>query len=243
MAKQPKTITPLRQVRIATGLSQKQFAERVRINYHSYESLELGRGTLKWEDARKIQRETGALPHSLDPKRSRCAMFFSDHPTPYSERSWRDWNKRGKRSIEKEASNFAQDLIGWTQLLCLSAIQNEKFWDLHESFAKALIACAEECGLNIQKALSRELRYTRQRLSYTYGELRRNPNLAQAVGFKDESYVGGRIIANDDVWRTSVSIADYPWDPRSAMPMPLLHKLAETFPWHRRGPYFRKGRP
>lgn len=236
-------VTPLRQVRIATRLSQKKFARLVGINYDLYESLELGRATLKWEHAEKIHRATGALPHSLDPKRSDCAMFFSDPPGPYSEQSWLDWKRTGKASIEREASNFAQDIIGWTQLLCLVGIQRGKFWEVHNWLGKSLTLCAAECGLDIQKVLSDELRYARQLLSYTYGELRGNPSLAQAVGFRDKSHVRGRITANDDVWKTSVSLANFPWDPRSAMPMPLLQKLAETFPWHRTGPYFNKGRP
>ena len=244
MAKLPKTVTPLRQVRLATKLSQREFANLVGIKYDLYESLELGRATLKREHAEKIQRATGALPDSLDPKRSDCAIFFSKAPGPYSEKSWLRWKRAGKASIERNISDFAQDLIGWTQLVCLLAIQNGKFWDLHNLLAKALTDCAAQCGLNMQKALAHELRYARQRLSFTYGELRGNPALAQAVGFKDKSHVRGRITAKDDAWRTSVPLADLiSWDPSSAMPMPLLRKLARTFPWHKAGPSFIKGHP
>ncbi len=243
MAKQPKTVTPLRQVRLATKLSQKEFADLVGIKYHLYESLELGRATLKREHAEKIQRATGALPDSIDPKRSDRAMFFSKTVKPYSEQSWLDWKKAGRASIERNICDFAQDLIGWTQLVCLVAIQSGKFWDVHVLMAKALNDCAVQCGLNMQRALSRELRYARQQLSFTYGELRANPTLAQSVGFKNKSHVKGRIIANGNVWKTSVPLGDLiRWDPRSAMPMALLHKLARAFPWHKAGPCFTKGR-
>ena len=243
MAKRPKRLTPLRQVRIATKLSQRKFAKLLRLNYHQLESLELGRAKMKREYAERIHQATGALPDSIDHELSSCAMYFSNVAEPYCEQSWHHWNTSGKASIEREAANFAQDLIGWTQFLCLVANQNRKFWDLHHQLAKALSDCATQCGLNMEKALSHELRFDRKLLSFTYGELRGNPTLAQAVGFRDTTYVKGRITTNDDVWRCSVRLADIThWDPSSAMPMSLLNKLARTFPWHKSGPCFPKGR-
>src|SRR6478609_8604705 len=104
MAMKPKTCTPLRQVRLASGLSQREFAERVGIRYELYHSLELGRAALTEVNAGRIFDATGVAPSTLEPKRNRGALALNGKP--YSQETWRSW----QRYIKSEPDEWPQVL-------------------------------------------------------------------------------------------------------------------------------------
>src|ERR1044071_852451 len=186
MPKRARTETPLRQVRLTTTKSQKDFADLVGIRFDLLQSLEYDRATLTEENAHKIAWATGAAPGSLDPKVSRGAKSFEDPTQPYSLETWLKWQQKDKADLEQMVSRMAIHLIGWTQLVFLAALRGGKFTPVANFMVKALNECVAEFELDMRQTLAKELRGHWQRVSFTYGELRGNPVLAKAVGFKDK---------------------------------------------------------
>jgi hypothetical protein len=224
MKKQPKKLTPIRQVRLATELNQKQFADLVGIKYDLFQSLELDRVGLTEANAFKIYLATGAHPGSLDPSRSSRAMSANEPGDLYSAQTWADW-KRSKPIIESAVSSQMEDLIGWTHLLCDVATRQGKAWEAHSELAQALADCATNLGLDkaIADFLHRLIIITRVR--YKYGELRRNPALAAVVGFKDNHRRRGEIMTDEHEWIKF--LADRArWDPSGPLPEVVAAKLS-----------------
>ena len=222
MQNQPKKLTPLRQVRLASKLSQKKFAHLVGIKYDLYQSLELGRVGLTDANAYKVYLATGAEPSSLDPSRSTRAMYANEPGDPYSAQTWAAW-QRAKPIIEGGVSTQMKDLIGWTHFLCDVAARNGKSWEVHSELAQALADCATNLGLDkaIADALKRLVIITPVR--YQYGELRRNPALAGAVGFKD------RQCGDEHPW-TKTLMDPARWDPFGRLPAVVAAKLSSLTP-------------
>jgi transcriptional regulator with XRE-family HTH domain len=224
----PKKLTPLKQVRLASKKSQKEFADLAGIKYDLYQSLELGRVGLTEANAYKIYLATGVEPSSLDPSRSTRAMYANEPGDPYSEKAWAAW-QRAKPIIEGAVSTQMKDLIGWTHFLCDVAARNGKAWEVHTELTQALADCATNLGLDkaIADALKRLVIITPVR--YQYGELRRNPALAAAVGFKDSNRRHGKTPTNKDWWtRTLVDPAR--WDPFGRLPETVAAKLSSLTP-------------
>ena len=233
MAKYPEKLTPLRQVRDAIGLSQNDFADLVGIKYDLYQSLELRRAGLTEANAYKIYIATGATPDSLDHRRSSRAMSVNEPGDPYSAQTWAGW-KRSKPIIEDCMSDLLKDVIEWTQFLCDLATRHGKAWDLHIELAQVLSDCAT--NFELQNAIANELKQLKltTKVTYTYGELRRNPALAAAVGYKDTNYRKGRVITNEDYW-TATLVDPVRWEPSGPFPKVLAAKLsAKGLPTNRK---------
>src|SRR6266699_3614371 len=109
MRKEPQNQTPLRQVKLASELSQREFAKRVGIKFHLYQSLEEGRAKLTKENAYKIYQCSGAMPDSLLPP-SRVARAVSGKP--YSAEVWQCWQNY-LPVLNHDQVNI-KDILGWT---------------------------------------------------------------------------------------------------------------------------------
>ncbi|SRR6266567_957822 len=217
MRKQPKKLTPLRQVRLASDLTQKDFAARVGIKYDLYQSLELGRVPLTDDNAYRIHLTSGATPESLDHTRSRYARASHEAGAPYSKTSWISWQDDQLPYLDRYAADLSKDLVCWLLFLCRIASEEGKSLKLHAILADALTDAKNACGLS--KAVETDLRRRRHslRLKYTYGELRKNPALAFSLGFKDKDLRKGQTVTNDQVWHKTL-IEPVPWDPFGPFP-------------------------
>ncbi len=235
MAKTPQTVTPLRQLRLFTGHSQKEFARLVGIRFQNYSKLERGLSTLTRKNAYRIYLLTGALRASLDHRGSQLPETHNGKP--YSKQYWEWWREWKHTHLEQVTWGLVKDLLGWTHFVCDVARKEGKLTELHSLLASALTSCCAECGLGA--ALSRELRTVKltMKVSRRYAEPRRNKRLAADFGFKDTTYKEGRIVTNDDVWQGIVSERAY-WEPWGWFPKALaerLEPLRDGSP-HRTGP-------
>jgi transcriptional regulator with XRE-family HTH domain len=215
MAKRPKQLTPLRQVRQCSGLSQKEFASLVGINPHLYHSLELGRVSLTDENADRIFDHTGAAPTRLDHRRSAIALAADGHP--YSQKAWESWRKYlGKEYLHWQQTNH---LLDWTHFVCDIARKQGRLRLAQRALARALKTLAIDCGL--EPAIKEELAKIKMRtnLPYTYGVLRNSELLAKAVGFKDITHKGG-----DEIWEGTVT-SSVSWNPFGWCPPQVTQRL------------------
>src|SRR5258708_4342367 len=162
MAKHPKRLTPLRQVRLASGLHQREFAATVGIKYDLYQSLELGRTPLTAENALRIFDHTGAVPGTLDHKSSENAVAADGKP--YSESAWKSWTKY----LENEHLHWAltNHLLNWTHFLCDVARKNGRLRQAQRALARALKTVAIDCEL--EQAIKEELRKTKVKSNLEY---------------------------------------------------------------------------
>ncbi len=220
MAKRPKQMTPLRQVRKCSDLSQKEFAGMVGINPHLYHSLELGRASLTEENAYRIFDHTGAAPSTLDHRHSAIAFAADGHP--YSERAWKSWQKYlGKEHLHWQQTDH---LLNWTHFLCDIARKQGRLRLAQRALARALKTLAIDCGL--EPAIKEELGEIKIRtnLPFTYGVLRNNKFLASAVGFKNITHKGGETVYDDAIWEGTVT-SYVRWDPFGWCPPEVTKRL------------------
>ena len=225
MAKRPKQVTPLRQVRKCSGLSQKAFASLVGINLHLYHSLELGRASLTEENSYRVFDHTGAAPTTLDHRRSAIARAADGHP--YSEQAWKAWQKYlGKEYLHWQQTNH---LLNWTHFLCDIARKQGRLRLAQRVLARALKAVVIDCGL--EPAIKQELGKIKitTNLPFTYGSLRNNKLLAKTVGFKDSSHKDGATIHDDAIWEGTVT-SSVSWDPFGWCPPQVTKRLKPL--WH-----------
>jgi transcriptional regulator with XRE-family HTH domain len=220
MAKRPKQMTPLRQVRKCSGLSQNKFASMVGINLHLYHSLELGRASLTEANAYRIFDHTGAAPSTLDHRHSATAFAADGHP--YSEKAWKAWRKYlGKEHLHWQQTDH---LLNWTHFLCDTARKQGRLRLAQRALARALKTVAIDCRL--EAAIEEELGKIKMRttLPYTYGVLRNNKLLASAVGFKDIPHKEGETIHDDAIWEGTVT-SSVRWDPFGWCPPEVTKRL------------------
>lgn len=225
MAKKPKQMTPLRQVRECTGLSQREFAGLVAINLHLYHSLELGRASLTEENAYRIFDHTGAAPTTLDHRCNAIARAADGHP--YSGKAWTAWRKYlGKEHLHWQQTNH---LLNWTHFLCDVARKRGRLRLAQRALARALKALVIDCGL--EPALKDELWKIKVKtnLPFTYGALRKNKLLAKAVGFKDRTHKNGQLIHDDAIWEGTVTSC-VRWDPFGWCPPEVTKRLKPLWP-------------
>jgi hypothetical protein len=102
----------LRQVREATGLSQKRFGEAVSLNPSTLQNTEDGDRLLKGQEAELIMSFTGALVGSLL-KGTKATTLDG---RPYSRRAFQQWQQRGvpKAAVEaaaRRAGQFVEAMI------------------------------------------------------------------------------------------------------------------------------------
>jgi transcriptional regulator with XRE-family HTH domain len=235
MPKVPKTVTPLRQLRLFTSHTQKEFAKLVGIKLENYSKLERGLSTLTPKNGHRIHQLTGALGASLDHRKSKFPQ--SHNGKPYSSEYWQWWRQWKKHVYEQATLGLVRDLLGWVQFACDVARKEGKLTELHTALAQALGSCCVECGL--ASAVNLELRKVKLTLkvSRRYGELRGNKRLAAEFGFTDKKYHNGQIVTDDDIWRGMISERAY-WQPWGWFPKALrdlLEPLRDDSPF-RAGP-------
>lgn len=214
--KPPKRTTPLRQVRLASGLIQKEFAQYLGFGRETYHSLELGRIGLTREKAETISEKTGAAPGSLDCKKSQEARDL--HGAPYTSVTWDSWQHRdiGFAGPMKRIENA----MDWLRFLAIIAEKQNKLCSLSFELADCLTKAIDK--LDLRGAVERELRRTKMRVGLicSFKDLRQNPRLAKEAGFKDND----PSVPDEATW-TGLITRDPSWDPQVAFPFELAKRL------------------
>lgn len=206
----PKQKTPLRQVRLASGRSQKEFAAYLGFNFHLYHSLELGRVKLTRDNARAIALKTGADPESLDPKTSRLALNMNRGH--YTEYSWEFWQS----GAGLWPWNRVIDLLQWTVFLCKIADREGRLAELCFELCDCLTRAKDRFDLD--HVVDRELGRTKARMGFLckYGDLRADKELAKRMQFRDEN----REAPDDAIWDNVIEYTPT-WSPYSSLPPEL----------------------
>jgi|ERR1044071_1343754 transcriptional regulator with XRE-family HTH domain len=212
--RKPKSETPLRQVRLASGLSQKEFAAYLGLGVDLYHSLELGRVTLTKQKAQSIALKTGADPQSLDPKASKLAI--GDDNEPYTARTWKAL-QRGK-SLWPWAK--VEAVIQWMEFLCRIAEREHKLTELCFELSDCLTKARDNVGL--RSVVMCELGRTNATMGVAsdYGYLRANKMFAKKVGFTDAN----NLVPDNAVWSGQFSYTPS-WSPCSMLPPELAEKF------------------
>jgi transcriptional regulator with XRE-family HTH domain len=208
--RKPKKSTPIRQVREATGKSQKEFAHFLGIGVHLYHSLELGRVGLSRRRAESISQKTGATPISLDPSTSKEPRDLSGNL--YTPHSWEAWNGRhGFRG----AKDRIQNVLDWARFLGEVADEENKLTELSFELADCLTNAMEKYDL--RPAVEHKLARKKETINFMsdYGHLRRNQEFAKEIGFSDD-----KNIPDDEVF-CKVIKRPIKWDPQSYFPSVL----------------------
>jgi transcriptional regulator with XRE-family HTH domain len=214
LMRKPKNETPLRQVRLASGRSQKEFAVYLGLNPHLYHSLELGRVKLTRDKANCIAQKTGVAPESLDPKTRRLALSMDGGP--YTKDSWKSWQD-GRSWWPWQR---VKDLLQWTTFLCKIADQEGRLAELCFELCDCLTKARDK--FNLDSVVERELIRTKARMGFLckYGDLRANRELAQRMGFRDEDSK----VPDDRVWNKVITYTPS-WSPHSLLPPELAKRF------------------
>lgn len=215
--RKPTNMTPLRQVRKSSGLSQKQFAEYLGINLHSYHSMELGRIGLTKKKAEAISQKTGATRKSIDHRTSQQALDFSG--APYTRASWDIWQRRGldwNGPMGRVANVF-----DWLRFLVEIAARENKVNEVSFELAECVTQVMER--LDLRTPVEQELRRSKVKVGLicTYGDLRRDGKLAKMAGFKDDPTV-----SDDAQWEERPVISYIAtWEPQTVFPWEIAERL------------------
>jgi transcriptional regulator with XRE-family HTH domain len=133
MPRQPKTITPVRIVRDATGMKQEDFAAFLglrRAERSKYQRIENGREKPGADLKYMIMRATGA-----DLFRASVPLDLKDRP--YTKESFKEWQQRPNRKMPPAA--WAERLAGWMEVLfeAAEAVENTRRIQSHRSDRQA----------------------------------------------------------------------------------------------------------
>jgi len=217
MSRKPKIITPLRQVRLATGMLQRKFAKFIGVGYDLYQKLEAGRARLTPKTCRLVYSATGANPEMLDHEHFQLALDLNRQP--YTRKSFERWKKGEGRGAEKtDAKTEAQRLGEWVELLLRAAEAAGALPQVAGWIGEQLCEAQKDFGLEAKTEALLKERPLVLRISHTYGELRRDPELAAVRGFKDKKYRDGKIISDNEVEIYHVPIIPIPFNPRIKLP-------------------------
>lgn len=226
MPRQPKNVTVVRQIRMVTGMKQKEFAKFIGMNRHNYQSLENGR--LPWTPAveKKILKATGALPASCFIHLGEGVIDFpvavEEANHEYAREHWENWKRKGRPGLPNHrTSDLAAAFTTWCEVLleAADAVTLSKLDQVYEHICNLLTEARKNFGLESETNRILAARPITNKFRLTYGQLRRSPDLAKKAKFKDKNHhPDGSIVANDD--KLEVSITTYPtWSP-STNPLP-----------------------
>lgn len=99
----PRFIQPVRAVRTAVGMTQRQFAKRFDVSESYIQSIELGHRQISEELADEIMIQFGVLSNSLKTKRGKPVAFyegFDDAPLKKNIERWEhNFSEPTKRSL------------------------------------------------------------------------------------------------------------------------------------------------
>src|ERR1041385_5479285 len=158
--RKPKRETPLRQVRVATDMRQKEFAAYLGIRFDLYHSLELDRVGLTKSNADSISQKTGATPESIDPTKSKVARDFDG--VPYATESWKKWKHRGIGWAGPWQR--VQNIFDWARFLCAVAEKQGKFEEFSFELSDCLTKAMEKYDL--RRPVEREFARTKTRFDF-----------------------------------------------------------------------------
>jgi transcriptional regulator with XRE-family HTH domain len=217
MPRKPKTRTAVRLVREATGMTMKEFAAFLGLNLNTYQSLELGRLELGPERAYEIRRATGAKVFN-----PRATVVLDHENRPYTKKSFDKWH--GPKSKRPDANatgqQRTQQLAGWIEVLMEAAERSGNLDAVFLRIAERVTAIREEFGLETEttkllKARPMFTTYGGKGSGLTYGYLRDNPEVAKALGFKDDKAA----LRDDEIERPLEQKVIVPWSPE-VLPVP-----------------------
>jgi len=212
--KKAKKETPLRQLRFASGRTQKAFAAYLGLKFDLYHSLELGRAKLTLDKARSIAQKTGASPESLNPEVSRLALNIEGRP--YTNDSWERWqNGRNLWPWQRVI-----DLLQWTEFLCKIAERQDKLLEICFELCDCLTKAKDKFDLG--KIVRDELAHTEARMGFfcKRSDLRDNKELARQLHFDEAE----RDFPDDGVCGKVITYSPT-WSPHSLLPPELANRF------------------
>jgi transcriptional regulator with XRE-family HTH domain len=212
--RKPKKTTPLRQVREASGLSQKQFADYLGLGQHLYHSLELGRVGLSKDNAETISQKTGATPESIDRECDQARDFSG---RPYTSTSWIVWQKRGLDWIGP--MRRVRNVLDWIEFLSVIAEREKKINEFSFDLADAVTKVMDKFDLRRPVELELARSKVKVGLICTYGDLRRDGKLAKKAEFEDDPNV-----PDDARWDRRISYVAA-WEPQAAFPFEVAERV------------------
>src|SRR5215469_14999682 len=132
----------IEQVRRATGMQQREFADFIRMGYDNYQKLECNRGGPAIENLKQIENATGALFDSLLPGSKRAIFFDGRVYTSKCFEYWRNNGPRSKVDLKKQALIYSE----WIEHLLTVAKRSGKAPAIMEAIESGLTQIRKDFG-------------------------------------------------------------------------------------------------
>lgn len=224
MPRKPKTITPLRVLREATGMSQRRFAALVGMGLQNYSKVERG-SPLTREKALQISVVTGAMPDSLRSPSKLPAVFGTDRLyTTQDYAAFKSGKSAMRPSYSPPRGEREKHLAGWIEILLEAADKRGMAEQVFAEICDGLTRIRREFGLERETDAVLKSRAQNRILSLPVGVLRGNQTLARLFKFKP------RPNEYDDDVREFHSEQFQPWEPISTPPQPAPRSSEKHHP-------------
>lgn len=213
-------MVPIRQVRIATNMSQRKFADFVRIKFDLYQSLELARARWTPANAANVEAACGAHGHYLNHETSKQALTVLGDV--YTAESFEWWRNRAGMETERDAETCAERLSGWLRVMLQAGQAKGRLMDVAVEVGKVLSEVRRDfklAGFNLEKETNAVLSKIKIPVvrRYTVKQLRENKDLAKRAGYRHKEYRDGKLVEDSEVltFKSEFSPA---WHPAYELP-------------------------
>jgi DNA-binding XRE family transcriptional regulator len=184
MPRKPRFIHPVRQVRTCLGYSQPAFAKLVGCSAIAIQRIENGTLQLSPKLAHAIMENTAADPSSLRAGKDATAKDMIGEP--YSKKSLA-LLKGVLPFTDKQFGHYLHALIRYLELLLISSNRGSKFkvYGVNAAIQGAFLKIAQD--FNLEESIDSFLREkgSMEKRIYRVGDLRKFPDYARIIGFKD----------------------------------------------------------
>jgi len=200
MARPSKKQTALRGLREAVGLTQKQLAARLGINFNTFQSYEIGRLAIPWEvavnlaslfgvDPVSVYERDSTAPHATEGGGVRVPFTaaYYEQPVKKEEAMWRELKAQ---PADPDVRGRAERIGSWIEPLLEAAHRTGGLDSLelvHRALARSLAAVRKDFGLEKAVDAILEERPVRRTWNVTVGWLRAHPDRARALGYRRQN--------------------------------------------------------